>query len=321
MRMTKSNMSQFDTPILLIIFNRPDKVRQLIKALEVVKPTNVYISADGPRSDVPSDIKKCNETRQVINEISWTCNVFTNFLDKNLGVDKGMEEAMNWFYSNVDEGIVCEDDCIPNQDFFNFCSILLERYRFNEKVMLISGTNVQDGIVRGTGSYYFSHYPAWGYAMWKRTWDKFDSNLNGLDSFIQNNKIDTILNDPQQKKYWINFFKKIRNKKFNFTDTRLLFSIWNNGGLVIIPNKNLVKNIGFDIEATHSTFGGKERSIDSSSIGDMQFNDIIKVDEDADNYLFEKIYKISFFKKVFSKILQLMTKIIKYGLEHTQSKN
>ncbi len=300
-----------NTPILLIIFNRPDKVRRLIESLSIVRPKRIYISADGPRPGVKEDIEKCQASREAAQRIDWPCEVYTNFKDENLGVDKGMEEAMTWFYSNVEEGIVCEDDCVPNPDFFRFCTTLLDRYRHNEKVMLISGTNFQDGVKHGNGSYYFSHYPTWGYAMWKRTWNKFDTNLDGLEFFIKNKKIDTILRDQRQKKYWVGFFKKIRDKKYNFTDTRLLFSIWNNNGLIVIPNSNLVKNIGFDNEATHSTFGGKERSLESSNIGDIIFNDEIVANEEADNYFFKKIHKTSLFKIIYSKIKQLIIKTLK----------
>jgi len=300
-----------NTPVLLIIFNRPDKVKALIESLSKVKPTQIYISADGPRKHIPSDMVNCAKAREYAQLIDWPCDIHTNFLDENVGVDLGMEEAMNWFYANVDEGIICEDDCIPNPDFFTFCSTLLESYRYDEKVMLISGTNFQDGIVRGSGSYYFSNYPTWGYAMWKRTWDKFDSNLDGLENFVKYNKIDTILKDPTQKKYWLNFFKKIRVKKYNFTDTRLLFSIWNNYGLTVIPNKNLVQNIGFDSEATHSVTGSKERSINLSNLGDIKFNDTIVADERADNYFFKKIHDVSLFKKIYNKILQHIIRIIK----------
>lgn len=311
--------NEIKTPVLLIIFNRPDKVSALIGSLSKVKPLYIYISADGPRENVPSDKIKCDEARKVAQEINWPCEIHTNFYDKNLGVDIGMEKAMSWFFSNVEEGIICEDDCIPHSDFFRFTSELLERYRSNKKVMLISGTNFQDNIKRGEASYYFSNYPTWGYAMWRRTWEIFDSNLSGLDEFIKENKIDTILKNEKQKKYWVRFFKQIRSKKYNFTDTRLLFSIWNNNGLTIIPNRNIVKNIGFDIEATHSTTGGEERSIDTESLGGIINDDTFVINREADDYFFNKIHEVSIYKKILYELNQLINKIKKNNVDYMEN--
>ena len=292
----------FSTPVLLIIFNRPDKVKKLIEALAEIQPQYLYISADGPRSHVATDTANCNEARYLAQTISWPCEIHTNFSAKNLGVDKGMETAMNWFFSSVEEGIVIEDDCIPHRDFFRFTENLLEKYRDNPRIMLICGSNFQDGIARGTESYYFSEYPTWGYAMWRRTWTQFDSTLSHLEEFEKEHRIDEILEDPRQKKFWLNFFRKIRRGKFNFTDTRLAFSMWNAYGMCIIPNVNLIKNVGFGSDATHTTASDKDKSIETQPLGTIVHPPAIAINRTADDYFFYKTHNNSFLKKALIKI-------------------
>jgi|ERR1035437_3405024 hypothetical protein len=292
-------METFDTPILLIIFNRPEKVKILINSLSKIKPSRIYISADGPRKNIFGDEEKCNLAREAAKSIPWPCEIKTNFYQHNIGVAGGMEAAMSWFFSNVEEGIVLEDDCIPNDDCLPFIRSLLIKYRNDPRVMIVCGNNLQDGIQRGHASYYFSNYHTWGYAMWKRTWNVFDAKLNGLDEFIKKRKIDSILEDPVQKKYWISFFKKIRSGKFNFTETRLKFSVWNAGGVCIIPNVNLIKNIGFDNDSTHTFSVDKEKlSLETGELKKIIHPDTMKINYEADDYYFYKKLKNTFFEKL-----------------------
>lgn len=295
-----------ETPLLLIVFNRPDKVRALMALLGTVRPSHLYISADGPRDTVPTDAERCAETRALAQQVSWPCEIHTNFSEVNLGVDPGMESAMSWFFKNVEEGIILEDDCIPDPTFFSFTSELLEKYRGTKEVFMICGTNFQDGHVRGNASYYFSRYPTWGYAMWRRSWEVFDSKLSHFPEFKRSGKIDTLLHEPAQKKFWLSFFRKMYDGKYSFTDTRLLFSMWNAGAVCIIPNVNLVQNIGFGMDATHSTTGAQERSVASDALqGAMTHPQAIIVDRTADDYFFTKIHRVSFLKRITTKIKRM----------------
>ena len=164
--------NSFDTPVLLIIFSNPQTTRKTFEQIRSVCPTRFYIAADGPRANVIGEIEHAREVRSIVNDIDWPCEVKTFFREENSGgAGSGVYAALDWFFSEVEEGIVLEYDCIPHPDFFPYCAELLERYRNDERVMVIGGNNLQDGLVRGNASYYFSSIPyMWGWASWRRTW-------------------------------------------------------------------------------------------------------------------------------------------------------
>jgi hypothetical protein len=304
-------MKQYDTPILIIAFNRAAQTRILIEAIRKVAPRKLFISLDGPRPHIPDDAKKCRDVRDLFKDVGWPCEVKMQVSETNLGGNIGTEKAISWFFRQVEEGLIFEDDCIPNEDFFRFAGELLERYRNDPTIMVICGTNFQNGMQRGNTSYYFSNYiMVWGYAMWKRTWNIFDSRFDGLDDFIKNKKIKIRFHDKYQRKYWLGFFKKSRRGKFIFIDSRLLFSIWNAGGISIIPNVNLVKNIGFGKDATNTVGNGKNISLETETLGMLKHPsdthpNLASVDREADDYFFDKVIRTSFFKKLKHKLLML----------------
>jgi hypothetical protein len=291
-----------DTPVLVIVFNRPDKARSLMAALEQVKPTRLYVSADGPRPQMATDRSLCAETRAIIQSPSWPCEVITHFSDKNLGVDPAVESAITWFFTQVDSGIILEDDCIPHPDFFRFSGELLERHRDDERVMIISGNNFQNGIRRGNASYYFSRYSnTWGWATWKRAWKLYDTSLSDLAAFEKSGKIQSIRPQADEQKHWLRYFRKLRSGTRTPWDAKWLFTIWNHDGMVAVPNINMVKNIGFGSDSTHT----KEHDPSSKLIIKAQSADEIIVspsnlltDELADRYLFESLFKVTLRSKL-----------------------
>jgi hypothetical protein len=290
----------FTTPILLIIFNRPDKVERLINSLRKVKPTRVYVSADGPRDIIPTDTTRCANARAVISQIDWPCEVVTNFHERNTGADFGPEKAINWFFDNVDEGIILEDDCIAHPDFFRFAKELLARYRANDQVMMISGNNFQNGFIRGDGSYYFSKYPStWGWASWKRAWGHYDTRTSGYREFADKKILDTICQSRAEKKYWTKFFKKINSGELNHWDIKWIFAVWNNNGISITPNVNLVQNIGFGNDATHTFTHDDTMVVKAVELGEITHPSTTTVDKKADAYHFEHVYKFTLIKKFF----------------------
>jgi hypothetical protein len=213
------------TPILFIIFNRPDTTQQVFDAIRQAQPKQLFVAADGPREDKPSEAPKCQQTRDIIKQVDWQCEVRTLFQEKNLGCGPGPATAITWFFENVEEGIILEDDCLPSADFFIFCEVLLDYYRDNKKIMHISGDNFQYDRRRGKGSYYFSAWAdchAWGWATWRRAWKHFDFYCTSAE---------------HRRTVW---------------DWQWGVSVRNNGGLAIVPNINLVSNIGVGSDATHT---------------------------------------------------------------------
>jgi len=182
---------EFNTPILFLVFNRPNTTQRVFNVIRQVKPKQLFVAADGPRRDKGADEEKCEATREIVKQIDWDCEVKTLFREENLGCGKAVSSAITWFFENVEEGIILEDDCLPNLDFFGYCEELLDRYRDNREVMFIGGDNFQKGKKWGDASYYFSAYNhVWGWATWKRTWDIYDFKLDSINE----NDIDSILN-------------------------------------------------------------------------------------------------------------------------------
>jgi len=244
---------EFTTPVLLLIFNRPETTREVFEKIKELKPKYLFISADGPRGEIKNDFETCRETREIVSSVDWKCEIKTRFNDNNLGCKIGVSSGITWFFEHVNEGIILEDDCVPDISFFYFCKELLERYRNDNRIMHISGTNFQDGIIRGDGSYYFSRYVyVWGWATWKRAWELYDVKIQNYNKFIEQDIIKNIFpNKREQLFLHKNFSQVYTNKKMTW-DYQWHYTNIINNGLSIVPNKNLVSNIGFGQEATHT---------------------------------------------------------------------
>jgi hypothetical protein len=278
----------FQTPILFLIFNRPDTTEKVFEVIRKIKPLKLFVSADGFRLHKEGEAEKCKETRKIIDRVDWDCEVHKNFSDVNLGCKKGVTKGINWFFENVEEGIIIEDDCILDESFFPFAQEMLERYRKNEQVMHISACNFQDGIKRGNASYYFSKYcHVWGWATWRRAWKYYDVKMKDFDEFKSENTIKNFHFDRKMQKYWMKYFQIVYENKLDTWDFQWVYTIWKRNGIGIIPNVNLVTNIGFGEEATHTVDTDHILSeIKSESIKEIIHPNIIKIENEADNYTF-----------------------------------
>lgn len=246
----------FNTPVLMIIFNRPDTTRMVFEAIRAVKPPRLYIAADGPRPGKESDIEQCRETRKIVREVDWDCEVKTLFRDINLNCGKAPASAMTWFFEHEEAGIILEDDCLPSQSFFWFCQELLERYRDDDRVMHIGGNNFLNGWRKDRDySYYFSRCGhVWGWATWRRAWAKFDFKISLYEKLKQKGYFENFFMNPLEKIYRLSKFDKTiaANGSADWWDYQWDFARYAQSGLAIIPEKNLVKNIGFGDNATHT---------------------------------------------------------------------
>jgi hypothetical protein len=241
------------SPVLFLIFNRPDITFKTFAQIKKAKPTRLYIAADGPRQGNPNDYQLCLKARSVIKEVNWDCNVQTLVNETNKGCKIAVSSAISWFFSQEEEGIILEDDCLPANSFFFFCDALLARYRNDSRIYSITGTNLQKGLCRGNASYYFSQYSnIWGWASWKRVWEKYDPDLkkyNEEDVALQLKKVfsDTFLISD-----WLQIFKDLKSGKIDTWDYQLNFLTYFENGLCVTPNVNLISNIGFREDATHT---------------------------------------------------------------------
>ena len=299
----------FETPILFIIFNRPDTTKQVFECIKAIKPKYLFIAADGPRSDRIDEIEKCNFVRKIVLDgIDWDCELKTLFREENQGCGLAVSSALNWFFENVEEGIILEDDCLPHPEFFLFCSEMLEFYRNNKKVMFIGGGNFQNGIYRGEGSYYFSAYShVWGWASWSRVWKNYSFTLNEIDDITFKKKLSKYFTKITERKYWMDIFILMKKSAIDTWDYQLNFSVWKNNGVSIIPNVNLISNIGFGIDATHTTGNTKMANIPFSKILPIQHPLKIAINNKADRYFFKNHINHESLKIIiFSKIKKIL---------------
>lgn len=245
----------FQTAVLLVIFNRPETTRLVFEAIRKVKPLRLYIAADGPRPGNDSDRIKCKEAREILGEVDWDCQVKTLFRDENLNCGVGPSSAFNWFFENEEEGIILEDDCLPSQSFFWFCQELLERYRHDSRIMHIGGNNFLDGWQKDNDySYYFSRSGhIWGWATWRRAWKMFDYKLSLYEEVKRKKYFNDFFLNPVEKIYRLRKFDKtVGSSKVDWWDYQWDFARYVNSGLAIVPKINLVRNIGFGENATHT---------------------------------------------------------------------
>ncbi len=252
-----------------MIFNRPKETQLLFDAIKEVKPKKLYVAADGPRNNGKDEIV-CKETKKVLDQIDWECELITLFRDQNLGCGKAVSGAISWFFKNEEEGIVLEDDCLPSPDFFRFCDEMLEKYRLDERIGHICGCNFQDKINRGDGDYYYSKLThVWGWASWRRVWKNYDFLMEGLEIAIENDVLSGLTDNEWNKKTFYDAFIRTKQGEIDTWDYQYLFLNQVNGRLSIIPNYNMISNIGFNADGTH-TFNS------NSPMSNVTFNELPK---------------------------------------------
>lgn len=287
----------FETPVLFIVFNRAETTQQVFNVIRRIQPKHLFISADGPRKDNPEDIEKCRNVRAIIaDQIDWECDLKTLYREQNSGCGIAPSRAISWFFEQVDEGIIIEDDCLPHPDFFLFCSELLAKYRNNPMVLSIAGSNFQDGIKRGNASYYFSVYNRiWGWATWKRTWENYDYFLGNIDKNESKIIVKSLFRLFSERMYWLKVYKCSKENQINNSawDFQFMFLQWKLGGFTITPNTNLISNIGYGEDATHTAWGENDLNLNRSveAIFPIDHPDKIERNRKADEYYFLKFIK------------------------------
>jgi hypothetical protein len=249
-------MSEFQlkTAVAFIIFNRPGSTEKVFREIAKARPPKLLVVSDGPRSNRPDEAEIVAKTREIIKNINWECEVITDFSETNLGCKKRVSSGIDWVFEQVEECIILEDDCIPHPSFFQYCEELLEKYRNDDRIMAISGDNFQFGKKRTDHSYYFSRYVhIWGWATWRRAWEKYDVTMSKWPEIKAGNWLQDIISDPPIEQVWRKIFENVYKGNIDTWDYQWTFACWINSGLTILPQVNLISNIGFDDQATHTT--------------------------------------------------------------------
>jgi hypothetical protein len=244
---------KIQTPIVFIIFNRPDLTERVFNVIRQAQPTQLFVIADAPRQNRPDEEVKCAATRKIIEKVDWDCEVRTNYAKTNLGIKSRISTGLNWVFDIVERAIILEDDCLPELSFFRFCEELLEKYQNDDRIMTLSGNNFQFGRKRTEYSYYFSRYTLiWGWATWRRAWQKYDVEMNHWDSVRNDNWLHDILVDSRAVKYWSGLFQGCYEETIDSWALPWTFTCWIQNSLSIVPHINLVSNIGFSPNACHT---------------------------------------------------------------------
>ena len=250
-----------NTPVAFLIFNRPKTTERVFDEIRKAHPKKLFVVADGPRPNNQKDIEGCEATRKIIDKVDWDCEITKNYSDINLGCKKRVSSGIKWVFENTDEAIFLEDDCLPHQSFFRYCQELLNYYRNDERIMMISGDNFQDGKKVTDSSYYFSSYGhIWGWASWKRAWQKYDIEMKLWPLIRKTKYLDYWLPNKKAIAHWKEEFRRLYNNKIDTWDFQFLFACWINHGFSILPGVNLVSNIGFGTGALHTGDGNKKAS-------------------------------------------------------------
>jgi hypothetical protein len=284
-----------NTPVLILVYNRPFQTKVLIDSLRKIRPKKIFISSDGPKINT-LDAKQNHEVKNILKKINWTKEIKLNYMNKNYGCKEAVSRGIKWFFSKVKMGIILEDDCIPNKDFFFFTQKMLNKYKNNKNIYVVSGNNFLDNKVKINESYYFSKYNhCWGWATWARAWKNYDKNLHKWNSFKKSKSWKNKFIISLERKYWERIFNLCYKKKIDSWAYPWLYSIWLKNGLSILPKSNLVENIGFNLDATH-TFSHKKLNFPAKKIERKIIHpEIIKINDLADAFVLNNFFCIKNF--------------------------
>jgi hypothetical protein len=246
------------TAVALIIFNRPETTARVFREIRKARPSLLLVVGDGPRPDRTDDKEQCTLARAIVDQIDWDCEVRTNYSDVNLGCRDRVSSGLDWIFSEVEEAVILEDDCLPHPTFFQFCEEMLEKFRHDERIGHIGGANLQFGRKRGSCSYYFSRYSnIWGWASWRRAWINYDVDMDLWPEVRDGQWLNDLFGRTDVANYWRFIFDRVYRGEIDTWDYQRLFQCLIHGRLTVLPNVNLISNIGFNMNPTHTT--GKSR--------------------------------------------------------------
>ena len=286
------------SPILFLVFNRPDTTARVFEAIKAAQPPRLYVAADGPRPGRDGEAALCAETRRLATAVDWPCEVKTQFQEQNLGCRLGPVSGLDWIFAHEEEGIILEDAVLPVETFFPYCDELLERYRDDERVGVIGGNNRVSWRFTPEESYFFSRYlHVWGWASWRRVWRLYDMQMAGWPRWLEDGGLERV--SPGGRwfaPHWRRIFDWGFYSDVDWWSYQLLLALWRAGMLVIMPSRNQIHNIGFGPDSTH-TQGRMPRYMVKSLPGPLPFPlrhpSAVAADPAVDRMIGREVYGIS----------------------------
>lgn len=258
-------MEQFDIPVCLFIFQRKDTVLRIIDRISRVKPKKIYLMSDQGRNE--EEKKRVQECREAVEAaINWNCEVIKDYAAENRGVFENIGMGAMRVFSQEEVAIFLEDDNLPEITFFSYCKQMLEKYKDNDRVVWICGTNYLGKYENSSGeSYMFTqHLLPCGWASWRKKYTKYyDSFFDTFNETIKERIKPLYRNNPlykQQMEVIQREYDRMKNgERFRSWDYQMCLSIRANDLLGISPANNQIKNIGVDAFSEHGgvTFADK----------------------------------------------------------------
>ena len=278
-------MSEFslNTPVAFIIFNRPDTTQKVFDEIAKAQPPKLLVIGDGARQDRPGEAERVAATRAIIQSVNWPCEVLCNFSECNLGCKVRVSSGLDWVFEQVPEAIILEDDCLPDPSFFRFCEELLEKYRDDQRVGMISGDNFQFGRCYNEDSYYFSKYiHIWGWATWRDRWTgTYDVNIPNWPNVRDTGGLNKAIGSKKEVALWTRIFDAVHLGKIDTWDYQWAYANWVNERCGVLPAVNLISNIGFGADATHTVHASDLASLPTRSMNFplLHPSDLVKNDK------------------------------------------
>jgi hypothetical protein len=302
--------STLRTPVAFIIFNRPEVTQRVFAEIAKAQPPKLLVVGDGPRKARAGEAERVAAARDIIRQVDWPCDVLCNYSDINLGCKARVSSGLDWVFEQVPEAIILEDDCLPDQSFFRFCEDLLDRYRADQRIGMISGDNFQFGREYNEDSYYFSKYThIWGWASWRDRWVKeYDVDIKTWPKIRDASTLANFLEDQKEVAFWSALFDKAYLKQIDTWDYQWTLTNWSKGRLTILPSVNLISNIGFSADATHTVSASRFANLPVRSI-DFPLRHPTEVIQNrtADDFTKRDWFLTPLWKKIFNR-LQVLSK-------------
>lgn len=284
--------------VLMLVFNRPATTQRVLQAVRQAKPQRLYVAADGPRRGNLNDELQSKLVRQLFDNIDWPCEVHTRYLSENLGCRMAVSSAISWFFQNEDQGIILEDDTLPNDDFFVFCDEMLIRYKDDERIFSVSGSSLAQPWFKTSLTYVYSRYMCvWGWASWRRAWKCYDESMSDWPETKANMDALPLMPLGFSKLYWSLVFDLVYGRSIGTWDHQWVYTHWKHAGLSILPANNMVLNLGFGDGATHTSGAAPDyvQLMQHSKVGRPYFGpDRVADSQELGQVLSRHVHKVSF---------------------------
>ena len=275
------------TPVTFLVFNRPELTAQVFARIRDARPPKLLIVCDGPRPNRPDDIEKVTSVRNLIDRgIDWPCEVLRNYAEQNLGCRNRIASGITWAFEQVEESIILEDDCLPDPSFFEYAETMLNRYRDDERIMHVAGNNLTAPYRRRADSYWFSHHAwIWGWATWRRAWQHYDADMSTWDN--RRSALEASFASSWERAFWIAAYEEARRDltKAGTWDFPWVYTCRSLGGLCIFPRENLIENLGFGGDSTHTSNEMNRLRLPTQNLGAITHPIVQSVDRYADDLL------------------------------------